>query len=1242
MAPLACNATGCPCVCHAAGHSRVSDVARSNTLAKSSKVVRSRDADELNRVTAQALVNLSQRLSSRDESLLALLLQEIDRQRDMPIDGAGFFRLAVLAGDKWTAQSLGGRTAELVNSTRTPNSPTALALAAELGDMNMVHTLMGLGATLEQPVGPSQRTPLMLASQSDPEGKMVACLLGLGADPHMGDKDGKCSLLLAAEAGNVSVIKLLLKKGADILAVDNQGAHALTLAAKNGEAAACEALLAHDPEIMDVVDGLDLRPLDYAVGEGKQRSCLKLVLVPLGHVEAVRMLLRAGAPIECNGRNVAQVAWNPEVKRVLKDAIALQSPDQDGVDGKSTLSVKDSLRKKKKKKAESEKQGSSVQQGEVSDTRAPVLVDASAQTEVLIVEVSSSIACQTKQELSQPHESKCQEAGIADASCQTDAASRQFEDCRAKQLQLLLHSGKYNLCELDCKTGLIVSASRPGPGMVEGASIYERMVEGDQWRIKMLLTADSWRGAAETLVPTSGMQRKYVMSESMTLLPEMLQPSIAKPTLVTDTKSTSPILQMQYRRLASDGTYKFINARAVRAEGSLYILEEDSTWEQYLRETVQQLSATVQAASVGGFLYDVKGRIHMVSDISASALGVPADQLVGQHVYDTVAPEDRVYLSSLVGSTVKDTRTFCRIKADGSEMWVEAQIRECVSLLSDQVLYLSVEKDCTELRALASGAEINKLISGIAGDILIAFNHDGTVASVNSAVERVLGYKPSELIGKNGYDMIIEEDAEATKRRCAEIVAQGPEKLSTTTIEYRKKKKNGGWCWVEGRAQIMEYDTTKGRISHVVVERDITERKAMEEERSRAKLFEDVSPDVLLQTDSKGMITRVSAACNDVLGIKPDELVGHSYVDSVHPEDRPKLAFLLEQIRTHMTGPVLDALLLGRTVNYDRMTGFYRFRRMCKNGNIVRIETKYRIAADTLSGGYAIYYIERDVSARYKVLKQLRTTTECESTGDAKSITGALRAAFAEALNRAAPSLQSVDGPVSDVTASDWSDDDSMFGDPVREAPASSKVEAVAEPPKAEAKPKTPQTPPMQPRQVSPPVNSPPVVQSPHSDRSEGGDMSPVTGATNPANANVALDDAEELPLVQGPVSRQESRQERQRWVRPQQTNSRRTRVNTKGSRQQQMQPIMQVPFIMGAPPHDGSQQGPPMGAPYYTNMQYVAGPMPGGGAMQYPHNFNGNCRQGMMAAAPMWEFQMSQAFPSESNNGMFTSYLPD
>jgi len=117
-----------------------------------------------------------------------------------------------------------------------------------------------------------------------------------------------------------------------------------------------------------------------------------------------------------------------------------------------------------------------------------------------------------------------------------------------------------------------------------------------------------------------------------------------------------------------------------------------------------------------------------------------------------------------------------------------------------------------------------RLLIENASDITTVVNSDGTIRYGSPSVERVLGYKPEALVGKNAFEFFHPDDVPVAISDFS-TVAQNPG--ATRSLEFRFRHKDGSWRVLEAICKNIADDL--GAASVVVNSRDITERRQAEE-----------------------------------------------------------------------------------------------------------------------------------------------------------------------------------------------------------------------------------------------------------------------------------------------------------------------------------------------------------------------------------------------------------------------------
>lgn len=182
-----------------------------------------------------------------------------------------------------------------------------------------------------------------------------------------------------------------------------------------------------------------------------------------------------------------------------------------------------------------------------------------------------------------------------------------------------------------------------------------------------------------------------------------------------------------------------------------------------------------------------------------------------------------------------------------------------------------------------------------ASDIIMIMDANRTVSYISPAVERVLGYKPEDIVGTDSYVLVHPDD----RVQVQNLFADAMSKLGVTlAFELRLQHADGSWRHLESSCISLPHDPAVSGM--VINSRDITERKHAEEELRRSEQkFRRVmehAADALFVHDPEGRIVDVNQRASESLGYTRDELLGMSVPDFEINLDPGSLANLWEEM----------------------------------------------------------------------------------------------------------------------------------------------------------------------------------------------------------------------------------------------------------------------------------------------------------------------------------------------------------
>ncbi|MBT1511732.1 PAS domain S-box protein [Bradyrhizobium sp. SRL28] len=169
-------------------------------------------------------------------------------------------------------------------------------------------------------------------------------------------------------------------------------------------------------------------------------------------------------------------------------------------------------------------------------------------------------------------------------------------------------------------------------------------------------------------------------------------------------------------------------------------------------------------------------------------------------------------------------------------------------------------------------------------DAIITILLDGTITGWNGAAERLFGFTAAEALGKN-VNIIVSPDRRGEVRSIVERISR-----RETIAHYETSRVRKDGSTVDVSLSISPIRSVSGEIVGISkAARDITESKRTQQALSqeieeRQRIF-DSSNDLILVTDTAGNFIQVSPSVTAILGYQPSDMIGHSAIEFIHPDD---------------------------------------------------------------------------------------------------------------------------------------------------------------------------------------------------------------------------------------------------------------------------------------------------------------------------------------------------------------------
>jgi PAS domain S-box-containing protein len=195
------------------------------------------------------------------------------------------------------------------------------------------------------------------------------------------------------------------------------------------------------------------------------------------------------------------------------------------------------------------------------------------------------------------------------------------------------------------------------------------------------------------------------------------------------------------------------------------------------------------------------------------------------------------------------------------------------------------EKKKAELQ-LKAREERNRTIIQESFDAMIIKDQNNLIMEASPAVQKIVGFSPDEIVGKECYDFL-HEDYVDKMHELIDFIMEEPDREAS--LDALIQHKNGEYVWVEMKAKNMHHN--KLINGAIVMLRDISVRKQAEEvvslSEQRFKGLVQSGADMISIIDEEGYVKYSSPTVTKILGNNPENDIGRNVFHYIHPNDLP-------------------------------------------------------------------------------------------------------------------------------------------------------------------------------------------------------------------------------------------------------------------------------------------------------------------------------------------------------------------
>jgi len=222
-------------------------------------------------------------------------------------------------------------------------------------------------------------------------------------------------------------------------------------------------------------------------------------------------------------------------------------------------------------------------------------------------------------------------------------------------------------------------------------------------------------------------------------------------------------------------------------------------------------------------------------------------------------------------------------KLDGTPIWIDG---DYICLYDSQgriTGHFGIQREITEEKrareALRESEEKYRSIFNTAASLITSIGTNGVIVGCNARIKNVLGYEKDEVVGQSIAKIIHPDYMEKAKTCLNEVLTAGLARHK----EYKMVRKDNKVIDVEINAAGIKNKQGK-YVEGICIIEDITERKEVEqalaESEEKFRSIFDNANDIIASVTKTGKILEVNKKIEDILGYKPDELVGKNILTS--------------------------------------------------------------------------------------------------------------------------------------------------------------------------------------------------------------------------------------------------------------------------------------------------------------------------------------------------------------------------
>jgi PAS domain S-box-containing protein len=308
-------------------------------------------------------------------------------------------------------------------------------------------------------------------------------------------------------------------------------------------------------------------------------------------------------------------------------------------------------------------------------------------------------------------------------------------------------------------------------------------------------------------------------------------------------------------------------------------------------EANEQFRAIVETTPECVNIIAADGALLFMNAPGLAMVGAPsAEAVIGQNVYDMIAPEDRDRFREFnerICHGEKASLQFDIVGLKGARRHMETRAAP-LQHVDGTTVHLAITHDITERMRAERGALRLSAIVDSSDDAIISKDLNGVITSWNQSAERIFGYSAAEAIGQPVAALLIPPDRLDEEPRILARLRSGERVDHFETV---RRRKDGALLDIS-----LTVSPVKDAEGHIIgaskIARDISENKriqaALLASEARFRQLADIMPQIVWTAGPDGYVDYYNERWYEYTGSRPGAFGDASWEAILHPEDLQK------------------------------------------------------------------------------------------------------------------------------------------------------------------------------------------------------------------------------------------------------------------------------------------------------------------------------------------------------------------